>query len=267
MSRRSVMNIKNLNKNQISEGVTLYNSGVSYEAIAKQFNVSGEAFRKLLIKNGVQMRAPKKKRELLGEIFGKLIVAAYYHPKFIKKNGDRRTQWICFCQCGNICIVQTERLVGGRTASCGCKTTEKRFYKNNWERAATKIWKKDYRESGLLFEDFCILSKQNCFYCGIEPSKTYYPALKDPRASKEAKENHKYTYNGLDRLDNDYGHTLENCVPCCTICNLMKGTMNKKQFFEHILNTYNTKFLSILRPIITTKLKERIILSIEDRKV
>ena len=30
---------------------------------------------------------------------------------------------------------------------------------------------------------------------------------------------------GLDRIDNSTGHSLANVVPCCTRCNIMKGSM------------------------------------------
>lgn len=29
--------------------------------------------------------------------------------------------------------------------------------------------------------------------------------------------------NGLDRIDNSIGHTIDNCVPCCTLCNMTRG--------------------------------------------
>ena len=29
--------------------------------------------------------------------------------------------------------------------------------------------------------------------------------------------------NGLDRIDNSIGHTKENCVTCCSLCNMTRG--------------------------------------------
>lgn len=29
--------------------------------------------------------------------------------------------------------------------------------------------------------------------------------------------------NGLDRIDNSIGHTKENCIPCCNLCNMTRG--------------------------------------------
>jgi hypothetical protein len=39
-----------------------------------------------------------------------------------------------------------------------------------------------------------------CYYCGT---------IDEPR--------------GLDRKDNDLGHTMDNCIPCCAVCNLTRG--------------------------------------------
>lgn len=37
---------------------------------------------------------------------------------------------------------------------------------------------------------------------------------------------------GLDRLDNAIGYVAGNCVACCWICNVMKGTMSAQDFVE-----------------------------------
>lgn len=40
--------------------------------------------------------------------------------------------------------------------------------------------------------------------------------------------------HGIDRVDNSVGYTIENCVPCCTSCNFMKGKMTKDDFIEKV---------------------------------
>lgn len=55
-----------------------------------------------------------------------------------------------------------------------------------------------------------------CYYCGIDA----------------------YTFgslSGLDRVDNTQGYNAENTVPCCTTCNLMKGTMTLDEFKNQIM--------------------------------
>jgi len=56
-----------------------------------------------------------------------------------------------------------------------------------------------------------------CYYCGIIQEKGF---------------------NGLDRLDSSAHYTVENCVGCCEMCNMMKGTISPSVFVhrvEHIL--------------------------------
>jgi hypothetical protein len=38
--------------------------------------------------------------------------------------------------------------------------------------------------------------------------------------------------NGIDRVDNDIGYLVSNCVPCCTICNMSKH----KQSYDTFIN-------------------------------
>jgi hypothetical protein len=45
-----------------------------------------------------------------------------------------------------------------------------------------------------------------------------------------------YTYNGIDRVDNSKGYTPENTVPCCKICNKIKGTGDVQTFKQTLKN-------------------------------
>ena len=46
-------------------------------------------------------------------------------------------------------------------------------------------------------------------------------------------------YNGVDRVDNTKGYTLDNCVPCCTVCNRMKRCMTVAEFKKHCKKVVN----------------------------
>lgn len=39
---------------------------------------------------------------------------------------------------------------------------------------------------------------------------------------------------GLDRIDSKRGYTLDNCVPSCTACNMMKYTHSTNAFLKHV---------------------------------
>ena len=69
-------------------------------------------------------------------------------------------------------------------------------------------------------EDFVVIVKKECEYCGIMQDKGF---------------------NGIDRLDSSVGYISENCVSSCAMCNYMKKCLNKQTFLhriEHIM-TYN----------------------------
>lgn len=67
--------------------------------------------------------------DLTGQRFGKLVV--------IKRvpNKNKRTMWLCKCDCGNEVEVRSDQLRGGITNSCGCLHMEqiKSIGKNNFK--------------------------------------------------------------------------------------------------------------------------------------
>lgn len=107
------------------------------------------------------------------------------------------------------------------------------------------VWDR-YRE--LSFNEFLYLSQQNCFYCNIPPYRVY-------NKYKNLKSNHKYiksknklniaklegnfTYNGLDRIDSNLTHTLDNVVPCCSQCNYAKHVRSLDEFKDWIIRVHD----------------------------
>jgi hypothetical protein len=77
-------------------------------------------------------------------------------------------------------------------------------------------------------KQFDDLTRRNCFYCGIEPTNKYRGYARDFGLK----------FNGVDRTDNSLGYTMENCVPCCSTCNMMKHQLTVSQFLSHIRNVY-----------------------------
>lgn len=77
--------------------------------------------------------------------------------------------------------------------------------------ALWKAYQRGAEKRGIGFEltefEFAALCTQKCHYCG---------GLDD--------------INGVDRVDNAVGYTSGNCVPCCSPCNFMKGTMSAEEF-------------------------------------
>ncbi len=73
-------------------------------------------------------------------------------------------------------------------------------------------------------EEFIEICSKKCFYCGDIQDKGF---------------------NGIDRIDCRGNYIKDNVVPCCEICNWMKGSLNQEVFLkrvEHIMT--KNKFIN-----------------------
>jgi hypothetical protein len=74
------------------------------------------------------------------------------------------------------------------------------------------------------------LSQLPCVYCGKGPSNVhrlgYVIGGKKVIAPEMA-----IQYSGIDRIDSTKGYIPGNVVPCCWVCNRMKGTLPVDEFF------------------------------------
>lgn len=78
------------------------------------------------------------------------------------------------------------------------------------------------------------LMSQHCHYCGAEPSNV----------SSGRDYNGSFTYNGVDRVDNDQGYMIDNVVSCCRQCNVAKHTHPAKAFLEWVTRVYEHSVVS-----------------------
>lgn len=77
----------------------------------------------------------------------------------------------------------------------------------------------------LSFDQVKDLVLSNCHYCGSEPWTTRF---------QRNYWNSSIKINGIDRKDNSKGYYLQNCVPCCGICNRAKSSMTYQDFMNYI---------------------------------
>lgn len=178
----------------------------------------------------------------IGDLFGKLTI--------IDKSDIHKGKqfWNCKCECGNLTKAWTSQLNRGVKKSCGClrsETSRKSIAKPilgrtlpYGEAARNKLYftyRFDAKGKDVDFcltrDQFSILTKGNCAYCGKEPNHAYtYKNMNGP-----------YTANGIDRVNSSLGYTIENTVSCCKTCNLMKNTLSVEEFFTHIELIYKHK--------------------------
>ena len=210
-----------------------------------------------------------KKNDLTGRKFGRLTVL-YENKDDIRREKYRFSVWHCRCDCGNECDVYGTILTQGKTKSCGClqkdvvshmftkdirrydedgSLTEKfcpmckewrsidNYYKNNYSidgynstckicckyrlKERYKFYENNAKRRNLNFdltlEQFDAITQKPCVYCG-----SYNGIYKDK------------PFSGIDRIDSNKGYIEENIVPCCDICNKMKGTLTTEQWLQHM---------------------------------
>jgi hypothetical protein len=169
----------------------------------------------------------------VGTRFGKFVVEKTHSIR--THSGTRNTKvCCCVCDCGARKTVIATHLKNGNTKSCGCLVRrppgESGFntllYRYRKKASARRL------EFSLSVDDFRRLVTGACHYCGVPPKQEVYGTL------GTSKRRASFTYNGIDRSDNDIGYTIDNCVTCCGSCNMAKRNMPAGKFVEWIRRIY-----------------------------
>lgn len=90
------------------------------------------------------------------------------------------------------------------------------------------------REFNLTHDEFKEIVHSDCYYCGSKPQ----PQLQLQKYSKNSEHQ---PLNGVDRIDSLKGYSIDNCVPCCSLCNQMKSNLSQEIFLRQIEKIYNFK--------------------------
>lgn len=177
--------------------------------------------------------------DLTNQKFGRLTAIK---PLQIRLSVNKtKIYWECLCECGNLAKVASSYLKAGHTKSCGCLNKEqsrlmgKGSFLGEGVALKRRIFQKykksaEYRNISfdLKFEPFISLVFNPCFYCG--------DSLKS--VSKRPEVNQELAYTGLDRIDSKKGYEINNVVPCCCDCNVLKMESTKEDFFLMIKTIY-----------------------------
>lgn len=145
-----------------------------------------------------------------------------------KGKAGKHARWWAICDCGREAEVSGGDLHKRRNHHCrecspgkpekpGKRGSLYSHYRNSAHRRG--------HEFNISLEDFTILVGKNCQYCGTEPGQSM--------------RGRKLKHNGIDRVDNSKGYVLENCVPCCGLCNRMKHALGIHTFLEHVSRIAN----------------------------
>jgi hypothetical protein len=173
-------------------------------------------------------RKDPMRKDLVGQKFNRLIAQSFSHVD------SRGSYFVFLCDCGKTKTILGTWVARGSVKSCGCANTDrnKTFGGNNrlpFGESAFNVLYNNYKRAAerrnFVFElsqqQFKVLTKGNCTYCGIEPTQ-----------ESKVKESSIYVYNGIDRKDNLIGYTVENTCACCVHCNRAKHSMALNEFLE-----------------------------------
>jgi hypothetical protein len=166
-------------------------------------------------------RSPRLKN-IVGQRFGTLVVVGLLPREHTKQ----RVRYRCLCDCGKEWDTAGHHLLGGKTKSCGCGRNIKARNESSFNYVFDMITG-GARARDISFEltkdQVKFITSQNCHYCHIPPSKV-----------NQRSRHNSYTWNGIDRVKSDGCYTLDNCVPCCEMCNRMKRDYPQDKFLEQV---------------------------------
>lgn len=167
---------------------------------------------------------------------------------------DEYAYWGVQCECGVIKTVAGYLLTAGKIRSCGCKKGI--WISNSHTKPYDKVapheifnsYKVAARKRGIKFslaeDDFRSFLKKKCYYCLSEPVAVKVRTLKAGR--------NEYLFNGIDRINNDVGYMLDNCVTCCKYCNRAKNNMTILEFVKW-LDSVTANYRGIRSKILSLK--------------
>ena len=163
---------------------------------------------------------------MVGQKFERLTVIrrSYLNDNFYHK------KWLCRCECGKEKNITKGHLISGNTKSCGCLKKELKSLSLGLASMRRVIAqykinaKKRKLEWNLTEKQVAKITKMNCYFCGATPNNVV----------NQKTSNGEYIYNGLDRIDNIKGYTIDNVVPCCKRCNMAKNDQTLQEFKDWI---------------------------------
>ena len=172
----------------------------------------------------------------IGKTYGSLTIL---HFTGFRQTPSRRNipMMECRCVCGTIKNVSHWDLRQSKTKTCGFNHPH---YADRSVPALNVLFK-DYQikaaQRSLVFaiprELFEQMVVSDCYYCESEPQM-----VKRQRTGNGISE---FRYNGIDRMDNARGYTVDNVVPCCFRCNRAKYTYSHDEFIAHCVNVALTR--------------------------
>lgn len=225
-----------IQKEDYDKIVSNYKQGETPSSISRRFQVSPKTIINLLTKLKVYNKISK-------DSYKNYINTSQYNYKIISKSDHtdtfKRVYLNCECNCGTLFVSNFNNIKVGNTKSCGCLNLTVGV-KRKGEAALRKLYnsyvsgasKRNYSFE-LSLKEFESYIFKDCQYCGEKPSRKQFAYHRTVKTKGKSSDEF-IIVNGIDRIDNTLGYSLQNCVPCCKKCNTIKMDMTKVEFLEHI---------------------------------
>jgi hypothetical protein len=173
--------------------------------------------------------------KFIGKKYGHLTIL-----RRLPKDENNKYFYEAQCECGKTKKVRIGQITNGHIKSCSCKSGVWKLKGESGFNLLFGEYKRGALSRGYSFEltseEFRNITRQNCHYCGCKPSQIKHLwTIKSTHGD--------YTYNGIDRIVNTKGYTIENCVPCCKTCNIAKGKLTQEEFVKMAFDISNNLFI------------------------
>ena len=168
-----------------------------------------------------------------GTTFGRLTVVSEL-PVQEKYKDCNRKRYNVVCACGKEFITTGTGLRRNKVTECSSCACQRRPQSTQQQTQIERMFRKVIVDRctatnisyAITPEEYIKTATKPCHYCGAAPSNTSNYLTRHGETA--------IPVNGIDRVDSTTGYTLNNIVPCCAICNIMKSTLSIQDFIKHV---------------------------------
>lgn len=177
-------------------------------------------------------KAINQAKEEIGQIFGTVEVLGLDHIEE-KISSNKTYYYVYYLTRCTKCHKESIRLrnISQWKKTDGCKKCDNVFEESSYN-SLYNTYKYGAKTRNINWnltpKEFLNIITKPCFYCGSTGEERQRDCGKS-----------KLKVNGIDRVNSSLDYSVDNCVPCCTMCNYMKQDYPQKLFINQIHRIHN----------------------------